>query len=143
MPSELVAKLILQASRIVAASKLDAYHPDNFGRLLLVGPNGTHEVSLEEIGSAPGEFNIALKVKESFIPSAPDILEQALVIDGPFGMLECTEVLFLDEQSGELCRRSDSFLVTSQHGETLIQVDLNAVGTFVVKAMRAEDRVAS
>ena len=135
MSSEIVAKLMLQASSIIAASKLDAYHPDNFGRLLLVSSNGTHEVSLQEIGSAPGEFNIALRVKESFISSVSEILEHAFVIDGPFGMLECTEVLFLDDLSGELCKRSDSFLITSQHGEILIQIDPNAVGTFVVKEM--------
>lgn len=136
MPNETIAQLILQSSRIVAAGKLDAYHPNNFGRLFLVGQGGAYEISLEEIGREPGEFNIALKLKEAAIPCSLDILEGALVVDGPFGILEWTDVFFIDERSGEICRRTDSFLVTAQHSEAMVKVDLNAVGTFLVEQLR-------
>ena len=53
-------------------------------------------------------------------------------------MMEYTEVLFLSEDKGTICRRVDSFLLTSPHGQTLIQIDLNAVGTFFVKPNLSE-----
>lgn len=132
MSSELLADLILRASRIIATDRLDASHTDNFGRLFLLNDNYAHCVFLAEIGARPGSFEIVFHVEKLLFSAVP---KPELVIQGPFGMIEYTEVLFLDEQSDKLCRRADSFRLTSEFGETLIQINLNEVGAFTVQSI--------
>jgi len=84
-----------------------------------------------------GELNVQLIVDHCF----PAEVCQGNIIQGPFGLVECTEVHFVDDIMSVMTRRFEKFILISQIGRTLIKVDLDTVGAFIVRHSGPEEEV--
>lgn len=130
MSASLVAELILRASFLIVGDQPYLSLPANFTKFDIFVNDQTYQVSLEELGDKEGSFAVEFLVKKI---RRSEFLDHNLRIDGPFGLLELTELLFIEEHSGKLSRRPEMMKFTSELGETSIKIDLDAVGSFILE----------
>jgi hypothetical protein len=107
------------------------YRNDAFAEVLAFADAHVNIIHVDEVGAKPGEFNIVFKASEinadEVVPSLDD-----LVIEGPFGLVESTDVLFPSGDDSSLCVRSDALVATRAEGKVHVKIDLDMIGAMIV-----------
>jgi hypothetical protein len=129
MPTDPLCRLILEAESLVlaASDQVSARVPTNYWRFFVRLPSCTKQVRIID-AAQKGGVNFVPVISEVENPPAES---ETTIRPGPFGLIERTEVLFLNE-SGELDSRPDAYMAVSESGKTRIEIDLNLVGSFKI-----------
>jgi hypothetical protein len=114
----------------VAVERHSFLGPASYGAVIIDTPQECHRLTLVEVGKRAGKFEIELALEQ--VNKTDLDVEERLEIEGPFGSVEVSEILFYEENSNEIRVRLNKLRITSSKGETVIQVDLDAVGAFRV-----------
>ena len=127
--AEVIAALILKASRVRATEHIPQFGCDNFGSVLVYIDEKVYTLLLEERGTHPGDFRVEVLICEANRENHADCGEPE--ISGPFAVIQISRMFFLDKL-GNLEDRISSMLVQGNENTMCLKIDFDAVGTFRV-----------